>query len=240
MTLPSVLVCTPKYAGLAPVHQHSVRALEAHAKARGIKLDLLDAQGAPPDAARDMLAAAFVKSGFDLMFMVDSGIGFGVETFDRLYAAAGEGYEFLAAAAPLRRHDTMALPGVTPARTSPRFAVTFWELGPVTAIDPVTTIDIAGQRYVKVGKIGAAMLLLSRSVFTKIAESCPHLHYGEGSVAYFIPAIIGGERCAEDIAFCERWCRTGGAIWTLIDAPLVHEGPATFSDNLANLVKAKT
>jgi len=44
-----------------------------------------------------------------------------------------------------------------------------------------------------------------------------------------------GERKGEDIAFCKRWRKTGGDIWLLVDAPLTHEGPYTFSGSYRDL-----
>jgi len=52
---------------------------------------------------------------------------------------------------------------------------------------------------------------------------------------YFQPAVFDGERKGEDIAFCKRWRKTGGDIWLLVDAPLTHEGPYTFSGSYRDL-----
>ncbi len=190
----SLLVCTPVRGGFSPSNGESVRTLEAWARDNHIPFDTRRVAEAPVDAARDLLAAAFLTAKhseppapFTHCLMVDAGVGFQPETVEKLLAADED---FTAAAVPLRnvRLDRVAERGET--RFGADFAVMLTrdqiERGKAH-IEPK-----AGSPFVEVDGIGAAMICMRRKVFGRIFEGYPELRHKEG-FSYFLPAIMNSK-----------------------------------------------
>lgn len=189
-TAHSILLCTPVRGGLAPGHAQSVEALRAWCTAEGIPFDVRRIAEAPVDAARDLLAAAFLAAThgdglpFTRCLMVDAGVGFELETAQKLIAA---NVDFAAAAVPLRttRTDRVA------ERGEERFAADFAVAldSDATARGTVRIIDKNGASFMCVEAIGAALICFSRDVLTRMFGAYPELQHKDG-FRYFAPTLL--------------------------------------------------
>jgi hypothetical protein len=165
---------------------------------------------------------------FTHLLMVDSDIGWEPDTVLNMIARDAD---FVAAAPPLRRFDWKA---VDKAAAEGRPNVS--KLAALYAVKPLVggKLTVGTDGFAPIEQVGGAFLLLRPRVFEAIRSAYPELGHREGTM-FFQPAVFEGERKGEDIAFCRRWRKTGGDIWLLVDAPLTHEGPYTFSGNYRDL-----
>jgi hypothetical protein len=190
----SLLVCTPVRGGFSPSYSESVRALEAWARSRNIPFDIRRVAEAPVDAARDVLAASYLvathgdpPTPYSHCLMVDAGVGFGVETIEKLLSADED---FVAAAVPLRntRVDRVAERGES--RFGADFAI---RLTADQMESGKAHIEPKGDAmFIEVDAIGAAMICLRRAVFTRIFDAHPELQHKAG-FGYFLPTVMDAE-----------------------------------------------
>jgi hypothetical protein len=216
---------------------HATHALRTTLNKVGIVGQFVTAPAMPVDAARDFIGNAFLartksKDPFTHLLMVDSDIGFPASAVLQMIE---RDVDFIAAAPPLRRYDwkgaEKALAQAAAAATSPRIE-RLASMYAVKLLDGKLSVDSRG--CARIDQVGGAFMLLRPRVFEAIGEAYPELRHNKG-VMFFQPAVIDGERKGEDIAFCQRWRKTGGDIWLLVDVQLSHEGPHTFEGSYSDL-----
>jgi len=236
-TEPTVLMIgTPAYGGLTPRYVLSL--IETRAKFRDLGIFnyvKFIAGIALVSYARNELASAFLASDAQKLLMIDSDIGWMVETVLRLLER-GKKSPFVAAAPPHRRvnRDLIAQAAVQGKRDPGRFGLDY----------AVRLTDAERQRgrartddgFIKVAAVGTAFQLLDRSVFERIRVATPELAYtspeGTAAHAYFDPFVRDGQSLGEDGAFCQRWADVGGEIELLLEAEMTHEGPVAITGSL--------
>jgi hypothetical protein len=236
-----LLIASPAYNGVSNNYFHATHKLRSALNKDGVFSKFITVPGVPVDAARDTIGNGFLalsrtSDGFSHCLMVDSDIGWEVDT---VYKMIRRNVDFAAAAAPLRRVnwgavDRAAKQGKTaPEKHAAIFTANLIEEGGVKKMK----LDEHG--FMPIEETGGAFLLLKPAVFAAIHAANPQLVYkridGMEECQFFRPDIIDGRRCGEDIAFQKRWRKTGGQIHLLVDAPLTHEGPFTFSGNYRDM-----
>ena len=185
----SILLCTPVRGGFSPSYKRSARALEAWCHSQDIPFDTCDVAEAPVDKARDLLAAAYLAAThggqpYSHCLMIDSGVGFGIETVRRLVAA---GEDFTAAAVPLRQSNITKTADLGEARWAATFAVQFPRETRETG--KVRLVNKGGSMFASIDMIGAAMLCLRRDVLLRIYDAYPELAHKDG-FRYFVPGLF--------------------------------------------------
>jgi hypothetical protein len=163
--------------------------------------------------------------------MCDSDIGFPASAVLQMIE---RDVDFVAAAPPLRRYDWKgAEKALAQAHAASRPSIErLASMYAVKLLDGKLSMDNRG--FARIEQVGGAFLLLRPRVFEAIDEAHPELRHKQG-VMFFQPAVIDGERKGEDIAFCQRWRKTGGDIWLLVDVQLSHDGPHTFEGSYSDL-----
>jgi len=231
-----LLIATPAYNGVSNNYFHSTHALRTVLNKLGIVGQFFNAPSMPVDAARDLIGNAFLAKStssepFTHLLMCDSDIGFPASAVLRMIE---RDVDFVAAAPPLRRYDwksaekALAQPRTDVSRSVEQLAGMY----AVKLLDNKLQVDNRG--FARIEQVGGAFMLLRPHVFETIRDAHPELRHKQG-VMFFQPAVIDGERKGEDIAFCQRWRRTGGDIWLLVDVQLSHEGPHTFEGSYGDL-----
>jgi len=231
---------TPVYGGLSPKYVLSLIETRAKLRDMGIMSMVKFLPGiALVSYARNELVSAFRASGADLLLMIDADIAWTVETVLRLIARSKQS-DFVGGAPPHRRFNTeLVVKAVEAGKPNPgRFARDY-------AVR-LTEDDFARGRsrlddgFLEVAAVGSAFLMLTRSVFDRLAEANPQLRYtspeGTEAYAFFDPYVFNGKSLGEDGAFCQRWKDLGGKIELLLEAPFVHEGPVAVAGSLHEII----
>ena len=199
----SILLCTAVRGGYSPSYRGATRALEAWCQSEGIHFDVREVAEAPIDAAREVLAAAYLvartPSGapFTHCLMVDAGVGFTVETVQQLLAAHED---FTAAAVPLRRANLEAVAARGETRCGSTFAIKLTQQTRETGRPQL--VAKGGATFMEVAGIGAALICLRAAVFTRMFEAHPELQHKAG-FAYFLPTLMN-ERGQSHVGLMRR------------------------------------
>jgi len=186
----SIFLATAVRGGYSPSFRRATRQLEAWCAEVGIPFDTQEVVEAPIDAARDVLAAAYLTAKtpaggpFSHCLMIDAGVGFSVETIQKLLLAD---VPFTAAAVPLRRYnlDKIAADGQVAGGST--FAVKLTQKTRETGRP--TLASKGGATFMEVDGIGAALICVRREVFLRVFESHPELQHAEG-FGYFLPTLM--------------------------------------------------
>lgn len=143
-------------------------------------------------ANRNKVAADFLSTDGEWLFMVDTDMGFAPDTVDRLVAAADP------KARPVVGGLCFGVNRIAEApfhgeRFRVRPTVYEWDDGDEPGFRPV--LDYPRDRLVRVDGTGAACLLVHRGVLERLRS------IGDG---WFDPISLGGHRFSEDLSFCLR------------------------------------
>lgn len=212
-----LLIASPSYTGFSPGFVSSILSTSEALRERGIHLGFFCQHQAEVALARALLVQEFMTGAWTRgpwthLLMVDSDVGWRSETLLRML---DRDVDFIVAALPLKL--------LQPAFAIPNMGA--WSLPDVDGAEVDGTIQVPAA--------GVAFALLRRIVIERISIAHPELHCRDGYYCLFDPIVMAGNRATEDISFCIRWRRVGGAIWLLRDAPLQHHGPFTFTGNYA-------
>jgi hypothetical protein len=186
----SILLCSAVRGGYSPSFKQAERALEAWCQTQDIHFDTREVVEAPIDAARDVLAAAYLAAKtpqgapFTHCLMVDAGVGFKVETIQKLLLARED---FTAVAVPLRRTNLEAIATRGEVRCGSAFAVKLTQQTRETG-KPKFAIK-GGTPFMEIDGIGAALICLRAPVLLRMFEAYPELQYKAG-FAYFLPTLM--------------------------------------------------
>jgi hypothetical protein len=187
---PSILLCTPVRGGFSPSYVEATDKLRQWCRDEGIEFDRRTVAEAPVDAARNVLSdaylAAVTETGhpYTHCLMIDSGVGYTVDTIKKLVAAD---VDYAAAAVPLRRIDRDAIVK----RDNPNAGSTFAVVLPrdVRETGKVRLVNKGGAAFMEVVGIGAACICIKPKVLTRMFDAYPELRH-KGGFAYFQPTIM--------------------------------------------------
>jgi hypothetical protein len=161
--------------------------------------------------ARAIIAQDFWDSDCDQLFCLDSDICWNPEAFLSLVESK---YEFTAGLYPCRQPGQMK----------------FTTRG---------VFDGVADGWIRTRGIGAGFVCLKRSVLQKMRDAYPELKArdkkrGRWMYLLYDPMIVDFEPLGEDFAFCERWCRIGGAILCPTKYEFAHKGTTIYSGSFEN------
>jgi len=186
----SVMLCTPVRGGTSPSYNDAVEALMAWCRAQGVPIARRVAAEAPVDFARDGLAAEFLAATTDVgkpythCLMIDSGVGFGVESAKKLLMADED---FTAVAVPLRRSDIEKAAKTGDARNATVFAIKLTQYSRETG--KMRVVQKNGAALAEIDGIGAAMICVRRKVYERMFDAHPELRH-RGGFRYFEPSVL--------------------------------------------------
>lgn len=102
------------------------------------------------------------------------------------------------------------------------------------------------ELIIKVGEAGTGMMLIRRSVFTKMKKNFPENYYISDHTkdlekkkemhAFFRTAIVDNRYLSEDYYFCHKWREIGGDVWLFPWAQTTHYGTYGFQGSVGDLV----
>lgn len=168
--------------------------------------------------ARTRILDAFLRSPCTHLLMIDSDMGWGMDAVIRLFASKKD---FVAVAGPKKSYPL-------------RFAANHVDR---TGAPLPLMIDV-NAGCAEVTEIGAAFLLINRSVAERMVRAYPELEFNglthEPEHALFMPMVMNHAYKAEDFAFCLRWKAIGGQVYVVPDVPLTHSGQHTFAGALSD------
>lgn len=104
------------------------------------------------------------------------------------------------------------------------------------------------EKIIRVAEAGTGMMIIHRSVFTKMKEAFPENFYlsDDSDVvrsgkpremhAYFRTAIVDNRYLSEDYYFCHKWRELGGDVWLFPWSQCTHYGTYGFQGSVGHLV----
>lgn len=249
MSSARVLVCTP-CAGemVTTTYLATVLKLAQHrwAGGRDVLLSYACLSIADIYKARNYFAGLFLsKPALTHLLFIDADMGFEPSLVDKMIAFDRD---FVSALCPQRnlkpaRFHTVARQIDDPARAE-RLALDYVSaealIGDRDADDnPIFRVE---NGFVRIGTIGAGVMLLKRTVFETLQRTYPDLSTVPNQLPYsrmgltesvhqcFAPLQeANGSFLSEDKSFCRRWTDAGGEIWACIDEEVTHVGMKTFT-----------
>ena len=190
--------------------------------------------------ARAILARKFLDSAHTHWLMVDADMSFAPDVVWRMLAAD---VDVIGVSASRKRLDLDAV------RTAVLAGASNWR----TAGSSVTTHDLGSRVEVvrgaalvpSPGWVGTGLLLVRRHVIEKLWAAHPELIFTtptptgiESLCLMFRSDVERGTYVSEDVGFCHRWRKLGGAIHLLLDAEIGHHGSYCYRSNLADFYAA--
>lgn len=190
-----LLLATHTYGKVMPAFAVSLAQTTAHLTRLGITHGVMMFQDSLVDRGRDRAAAETLAAGYTHLLFIDGDVEFTPDCVTHLLKARKP---VIGGALPLKD-------------ASGNFTVGFLE-GPVQ--------QCPESKAVKVARIGAGFLMISREALEQFAAAYPEISYTEQGPqgtrpmrAYFEHVVRDGIRWSEDYSFCERWRAAGGDVW---------------------------
>ena len=217
---------------------------------RGARMSLEWFSGSVISEVRNALTSAFIHSGADRMFMLDSDQGLPADLLVRLLDSDKD---VLGCMYPKRRLDwSKAARPVTTLETATYQASEFvGEL--VSKRDDVLQFDVV-EGFARALHVGGGALMIRRGAIDRLMARYPELQ-GRGYESRALPeekfqhnwgffnhldAGEAGRALAEDYAFCHRWrVGCGGEIWADVTADTQHVGRYVYSGNYLAYARAR-
>jgi len=235
---PIVMLATPAYGGIMPLHELSVLENMRDLARRGYRTRRTHAVGNPLlPYARANLFGQFVRVGDEWCTMVDNDIGF-PETLigDMIEWGKRHGKTMMSAIAPMRTIDLEKAIACQSAIEAVSWAVT---PGP-DALRVREKLD----GFIPAQCVGTGLVVMHRSAALELAEAHPELAYDEGDLetwSLFHIFIHNRRNVPEDVAFFDRWRMLGTdrEIWVKEDAFMTHTGPMTVGANLKDALSGE-
>lgn len=239
-----LLLGTPAYAGqLTALYATSVlQFMEACQNLGNNRVEVAVQWGdALVSRARQDLVTRFLETpGATHLLFIDSDIGF---TPGQVFRLLDFGTEMAAGVYPAKLLDLERIGKLHQAQKQVRKGEG-WSYG-VEFEDPAKVTLKNG--FAKALATGMGFTLIQRSVFQKMIERYPELHYTSGFLpndphpqsqnryALFNELIdeSTGRYLPEDRSFCRRWMKMGGEIWVDTQSRLQHVGPVVFDGDFS-------
>jgi hypothetical protein len=163
--------------------------------------------------ARNGLAARFLASDFDVMFMIDDDMGWSPGAVVRLLAS---NQPFVAAVGRKKSADP---------NDDPRVWCAQWLSGSAPRLDDMGAVEAR--------RVGAAFVALDRSVLARLAAAHPEwkrdghddMNAAQRAAYHqFFQFNNDNDEVGEDYLFCDRWRALGGEVWVDPSIELAHVG----------------
>lgn len=188
--------------------------------------------------ARNILSYRFVESGYSTLIFLDADIEFGVDGFLKMLELSGNNYPLIGGAYPMKKIEWDRVRGLPP-EIDPSLVTGKFVFNTLTS-DPqqASTGD-----PLEVTEVGCGMMVIDRSVFTRMAEEIPEIVYtpilGDKiaqpkAYAYFQDGIDrqSGYFLSEDYWFCRAWRKLGGKVHACPWIKSVHWGTYGFRGDI--------
>ena len=198
-------------------------------------------------AIRNIIAATFLKSGADLLLMIDSDQATSRTAIEQMIDL---NEEVVGCIAPKRKFD----PSGVRLESATSVADIFYQgadyVGELEADEEGVAEVVNG--FARAVSVGAGIMLVRRDVFLRLMACFPHLE-GGGFEPSWQPALsdmnwgffnsVEGENgfpLSEDLSFCRRWREAGGEIWADVQNDIQHIGRFTYAGNYLDFLKARS
>lgn len=205
------MLAVPAYGVIPPELAFSL-----YGAAKGFDGDLLIAAGGcHVDDVRNEIITLFLASECRSLILVDADTRFHPDDL-----------------AALQSHDVDVVAGIVPKRVTPEeFAVKFLP-GPLQAHNGL--LEVAG--------VGGAFLRISRHCLEVLAERAEKYQNTISGQLYTVPIIFertleDGRRWGGDLAFCNKWRRTGGKVYVDPEMTFGHIGENEWTGNLGDWLR---
>jgi len=238
-----VMVCTPMYGGLGnTMYISSLLQFQDHCHRLGITMQhCFMMNESLIDRARNGLAYEFLNvSDADFLLFIDADIQFRPED---VLAMMSFDKDLICAPYP-KKHISWPLiieavkAGIEDIPTIERLVGEY----------VFTTLDEKGpvDKIVKVAEGGTGLMLIKRTVFSKLKEAFPDNAYVSDASrdigsnkqmhAFFRTGIVEGRYLSEDYYFCHKWREIGGDVWLFPWALTTHYGTYGFQGSVGTYI----
>lgn len=248
-----LLVATPLYGGAEGDYLRSVVGLTGAAERAGVPCAFAWLSNNPViDRARNVLAAAFLKSDATHLVFIDGDVGFVPEELLGLAARMADDDRLAVVGAPYPKRAinwrlvaSAAAKGLGQGNPAPleRFSGLF----PLEVLEPGASFAV--DQPIELKHTGTGLMVIRRDVIETLAARHPELVYaadakdresglvGETLSALFQPLIDPetGHMLSDDYAFCHRVRAAGFRIWLAPWMRTSHTGPARFAATFSDL-----
>lgn len=237
-----------------PTHSGSVAAetaltligVQELASQRGLTTSFRFVSGAVIAEVRNVIAAHFLKSGADLLLMIDSDQSFEKDLLGRMIDF---GQPLVGCIYPKRKYEWSNVN----LRTATNVENLLYQASDYVGkleFDAEGSAQIVGG-FAKALHIGTGIFLLRRHVLEAMIGRYPELKsrgfhdsdypgVDEHNWGFFNHIEMPGEcSLSEDISFCRRWREAGGEIWSDVTRNTAHIGRHAFSGNYLDYLVAR-
>jgi len=207
---PRAFLAIPTATGVEPNCFASVVEASVLLTAAGIGFDLAVEEGnCHVDDARNSLVRLFLQTDCTDFVFIDADVGFEADDLVRLL-----------------RFDADVVGGVYPKKSDE-------EDYPVY-VEPGTTLQARPDGLVEVHGLPTGFMRIRRHVLEKLVERAVKFtgSNGEEYPVVFERVISGGRRWSGDYAFCQKWRKLGGKLYTDPLMRFSHSGPKTWRGSL--------
>jgi hypothetical protein len=196
-------------------------------------------------AIRNIIAATFLKSGADLLLMIDSDQATSRTAIEQMI---GLDKPVVGCIAPKRKFNPNSVRLEAARSVDDIFYQGADYVGELES-DEEGVAEVRNG-FARAVSIGAGIMLVRRHVFERLMECSPELE-GRGFEPSWQPALADvnwgffnsleredGFPLSEDLSFCRRWRATGGEIWADVQNNSQHIGRFTYAGNYLDFLKA--
>lgn len=220
-----LMIATPCYGGqVTNAYFLSMLRTTMAMQAYGLPVEVVTAPGDSLIArARNSLVAVFMASQHSHFLFIDADIEWEPSSILRLLRA-----------------DKDVICGAYPKKKLPETYAINFKPGSESSI---RGCPISGA--VEILEAATGFLLIRRSVFERLIDAHPELHYtGTASLtaeqehfayALFDCMLIDGRYMSEDYGFCRRWANLGGEVWLDPNIKLNHHGAYAYEGDVSKL-----
>ena len=203
--------------------------------------------GAVISPVRNAIAAEFLRSDADLLFMLDSDQGIRRDTLERMIDL---NQPVVGCLYPMRRYNWTNIhleAGQADSDLIRNQALTFVGCLEADENGEIKVVD----GFARADHVGTGAMMVRRAAFETLMANFPELQgcgFGndtypnlEPNWGFFNPVFReDGLPLSEDISFCRRWRQTGGAIWADVVGSTTHAGLHSFTGSYMDSWKAHT
>jgi hypothetical protein len=241
----SIMVATPMYGGLGnTMYISSLLRLQAHCFQLGIGFEhAFMMNESLIDRGRNGLVNEFLtKSNADYLLFIDADIQFRSED---IFAMLHYDKDVICAPYP-KKH--ISWPSIIEAIKSGITDIPTLENLVGEYVFTSLERETKASEIIKVSEAGTGLMMIKRSVFSKIKEKFPENHYISDDskdllaqkeremFAFFKTGIVNKRYLSEDYYFCHKWREIGGDVWLFPWAITSHFGNYPFQGSLGTYI----
>lgn len=241
----SIMVATPMYGGLGnTMYISSLLRLQAHCFQLGVGFEhAFIMNESLIDRGRNGLVSEFLmKSNADYLLFIDADIQFRSED---IFAMLHYEKDVICAPYPKKHISWPSIieavkNGITDIATIEKLVGEYV----FTSLDRETKVS----EIIRVSEAGTGLMLIKRSVFSKMQEKFPENYYISDDTkdllaekeremfAFFKTGIVNKRYLSEDYYFCHKWREIGGDVWLFPWAITSHFGNYPFQGSLGTYI----